>query len=282
MSAPNAPSIANARVLITVIAAETENAFGQSVTRARNHQNDVGKADFIALDAEQERIRSELALLGYRYAFQAEALDPADQTIIRAEEAAFALAMLPPDPRLPVMAKRNAASLQKVGFYPYSDIFTPALTAFAVRNAVLAFRYIATRMGEEAAGAGTELERLTYRHGSYAVAFVMMKRLRGAIAADPALDLQKTAAAVGPELDNLRQTLWAETQPLAAIRNPRNLFKTQADVSDIIRSMMTVHYGLQNNPALLPLRALPVGNDAYPVRLFAFLSTQAPQIGNIA
>lgn len=282
MSAPNAPSIANARVLITVIAADTENAFGQSVTRARNHQNDVGKADFIALDAEQERIRSELALLGYRYAYQAEALDPADQTIMRAEEAAFALAMLPPDPRLPVMAKRNAASLQKVGFYPYSDVFTPALTAFAVRNAVLAFRYITTRMGEEAAGAGTELERLTYRHGAYVVAFVMMKRLRGAITADPALDLQKLAAAVGPELDNLRQTLWAETQPLAAVRNPRNLFKTQADVSAIIRSMMTVHYGLQNNPALLPLLALPVCNDAYPVRLFGFLSTQAPQIGNLA
>lgn len=282
MSAAGAPNIANARVLITVIAADGENAFGQSVTRARNHQNDVGKADFIALDGEQERIRSELAFLGYRYAYQAEALDPADQTIIRAEEAAFALAMLPPDPRLPVMAKRNAASIQKVGHYPYSSIFTPALTAFSVRNAVLAFRYIATRMSEEAAGTGPEMERLTYRHGAYAVAFVMMKRLRGAIAADPAFDLQKLAAAVGPELDNLRQTLWAETQPLTAQRNPRNLFKTQADVSAIVRSTMTVHYGLQNNPALPPLLALPIGNDAYPVRLFGFLSTQAPQIGNLS
>lgn len=282
MSARGAPNIASARVLITVIAADGENAFGQSVTRARNHQNDVGKADFIALDGEQERIRRELALLGYRYAYQAEALDPADQTIIRAEETAFALAMLQPDPRLPVMAKRNAASIQKVGQYPYSSMFTPALTAFSVRNAVLAFRYIATRMSEESVGAGTEMERLTYRHGAYAIAFVMMKRLRDAITADPALDLQKLAAAVGPELDNLRQTLWAETQPLTAQRNPRNLFKTQADVVAIIRSMMTAHYGLQNNPALPPLLALPLGNDAYPVRLFGFLSTRAPQIGNLA
>ncbi|OCC22367.1 hypothetical protein MB02_17185 [Croceicoccus estronivorus] len=282
MSAADASSIANARVLITVIAADTENAFGQSVTRARNHQNDVGKADFIALDGEQERLRSELALLGYRYAYQAEALDPADRTIIRAEEAAFALAMLPPDPRLPVMAKRNAASLQKVGHYPYSDIFTPALTAFAVRNAVLAFRYLATRMSEEVAGATTEMERLTYRHGAYAVAFVMMKRMRDAIAGVPPLDSQKIAAAVGAELDTLRQQLWSETQPLTATRNPRNLFKTQADVSAIIRSMMTAHYGLQNNPALPPLLALPIGNDAYPLRLFGFLATQAPQIGDLA
>lgn len=282
MSAAGAGSISDARVLVTVIAADAENAFGQSVTRARNHQNDVGKADFIALDGEQERIRRELALLGYRYAYQAEALDPADQTIIRAEEAAFALAMLRPDPRLPVMAKRNSASLQKVGHYPYSEIFAPALTAFELRNAVLAFRYIATRMSEEAAGAGSEQERLTYRHGSYAAAFVMMKRLRVAIAADPALDSQKLMAAVGPELDNLRQRLWAETQPLTVGRNPLNLFKTQADVSTIIRAMMTEHYGLQHNPALPPLLALPIGNDPYPVGLFNFLSTQAPQIGNLA
>lgn len=282
MSAAGQASISDARVLVTVIAADTENAFGQAVTRARNHQNDVAKADFIALDGEQERIRRELALLGYRYAYQAESLDPADQTVMRADEAAFALAMLRPDPRLPVMAKRNASSLQKVGHYPYSEIFTPALTAFELRNAVLAFRYIASRMNEEAAGAGNEQERLTYRHGAYAAAFVMMKRLRVAITGDPALHPQRLIATVGPELDNLRQTLWAETQPLTVGRNPLNLFKTQADVSSVIRAMMTVHYGLQNNPALPPLLALPIGNDPYPVALFNFLSTQAPQIGNLA
>lgn len=116
-------------------------------------------------------------------------------------------------------------------------------------------------MNQEAAGAGNEQERLTYRHGSYAAAFVMMKRLRGAIAADPVLDSQKLVAAVGPELDNLRQRLWAETRPLTVGRNPLNLFKTQADVSGIIRSMMTEHYGLQTNQALPPLLALPIGND---------------------
>jgi len=46
--------------------------------------------------------------------------------------------------------------------------------------------------------------------------------------------------------------------------------------------MMTVHYGLQNDPALPPLLALTIGNDAYPVRLYGFLSARAPQIGNLA
>jgi len=281
VSAAGSTSIADARVLLTVIAADSENAFGQSVTRARNHQNDVGKADFIALDGEQERIRTELALLGYRYSYQAEALDLADESIIRAEEASFAIAMLLADPRLPVMAKRNSASLRRVERYPYSAIFTPALVVSELRNAVLAFRYITRRMSEEAAGAGNEQERLTYRHGAHTLSFVMMKRLRTAIAGDAVLDPQKLVAVVGPELDTLRQMLWAETQPLAAGRNPLNVFKTQADVSAIVRSMMTQHYGLQTNPALPPLLALPIGDEPYPVRLFTFLSNQAPQLGNL-
>lgn len=281
VSTAGAASISDARVLVTVIAADAENDFGQSVTRARNHQNDVGKADFVALDAGQERIRRELALVGYRYAYQAEALDLTDQTIIRVEEAAFALSMLQPDPRLPVIAKRNAASVQKVGQYPYSTIFTPALSALELRNAVIAFRYIIARMTEEAAGAPTDQERLAYRHGAYAIAFVMMKRLRDQIAGHPPVSLPRLVAVVGPELDNLRQTVWAHTQPFSVNRNPLNVFKTQADVSDIIRLSMTEHYGFETNPALPQLLALPIGNDPYPLRLFNFFSTKAPQIGNL-
>lgn len=281
LATDGAASISEARVLVTVIAADTENEFGQSVTRARNHQNDVGKADFVALDSEQERIRRELALVGYRYAYQAEALDLTDPTIIRVDEAAFALSMLQPDPRLPVMAKRNASSVQRVGQYPYAKIFNPALSSLELRNAVLAFRYITSRMAEEAALAPTDQERLAYRHGTYAVAFVMMKRLRNQIAGHPALSLQQLVAVVGPELDNLRQTLWAETQPVSVDRNPLNVFKTQADVSGIIRAAMTQNYNLQNSPALPPLIALGIGDQPYPKQLFGFLSNQAPQIGNL-
>lgn len=281
LAADGAASISDARVLVTVIAADAENEFGKSVTRARNHQNDVGKADFVALDPEQERIRRELALVGYRYAYQAEALDLTDPTIIRVEEAAFALSMLQPDPRLPVMAKRNSASVQRVGQYPYDIIFNAALSALELRNAVIAFRYIASRMAEEAQLAPTDQERLAYRHGAYATAFVMMKRLRTEISGHPALSSQQLAAVVGPELDNLRQALWAETQPVSAGRNPLNVFKTQADVTGIIRAIMTQHYNLQNNPALPPLIALAIGDQPYPEQLFAFLSNQAPQIGNL-
>jgi hypothetical protein len=59
--------ISNARVSVTVVNAKTETEFGKLVTRARNHQNPVYLADFVALDDEQERLRRDLAYLGYHY-----------------------------------------------------------------------------------------------------------------------------------------------------------------------------------------------------------------------
>ena len=275
-------SISNARVLATIIAADTENEFGQLVTRARNHQNVVGKADFVALDPEQERLRRELALIGYRYSYQAEWLDLADPTIIRVEEAAFALAMLQPDPRLPVMAKRNAASLQRVGSHPYSTLFGPALSAFTLRNAVLAFRYITSRMNEEAKAAVSPQETLAYRHGALVASFVMMKRLRAEIHGEAAIKPDRLAIAVGPELDQLRQALWTQVQPLSVNRSPLSVFKTQADVSDLIRVLIVEHYGLGDDRALPPLLALDTSHQPYPERLFVYISTRAPQIANLS
>lgn len=275
-------SISSARVLATIIAADTENEFGQSVTRARNHQNVVGKADFVALDPEQERLRRELALIGYRYSYQAEWLDLADATIIRVEEAAFALAMLQPDPRLPVMAKRNAASLQRVGSYPYSTLFDPALSAFTLRNAVLAFRYITSRMNEEASAAASPQETLAYRHGALVAGFVMMKRLHAEIHQEPTISPNRLAIAVGPELDQLRQALWTQAQPLSVNRSPLSVFKTQTDVSNITRVLMVEHYGLNGDRALPSLLALDASNQPYPERLFGYISTRAPQIADLS
>src|SRR5207245_1949221 len=54
----------NARVSITLIQADADTEFGKAVTRARNHQNPIYWADFVALHDEQERLRRDLAHLG--------------------------------------------------------------------------------------------------------------------------------------------------------------------------------------------------------------------------
>jgi hypothetical protein len=278
---PENGNIDPARVLVTIITADEDDEFGRSVTRSRNHQNTVKTADFTALDPEQERLRRELALLGIRYAYQAEAQDHADLAAIRVEEAAHALAMRSSDPRLPVMAKRSATTLQVVGEYPYNAIFTGALTAYQVRNAVDVFRYIMTRMNQEASGAQNQQERLAYRHGAYVLAFILMKRFSDSISGQARIDPNKLAAVAGPLLDSLRQKLWDEIQGFLAERGPLAIFRNQADVTALIRTVMTTDYRLNEDNALAPLLAINTENQPYPERLFNYLSMKAPQVGNV-
>ena len=197
-------------------------------------------------------------------------------------QAAPALAMLLVDPRLPMMAKRSATSLQLVGAYPYNAIFTPALTAYQVRNAVDAFRYIMTRMGEEASAAANQQERLTYRHGAYVLAFVLMKQLRDAIDGTTRIHAGKLATAAGPVLDSLRQSLWEETKPFLAERGPLAIFRNQADVNAIVRLIATLGYNLEDDKALTALQALNTVGQPYPERLFSYISGKAPKIDGIS
>ena len=52
--------ISNAKVLVTIIKADSAGKFGRSVTRARNHQNPVSTGNFASLDPRQEELRREL------------------------------------------------------------------------------------------------------------------------------------------------------------------------------------------------------------------------------
>lgn len=58
-------NIDDAKVMLTLIKAPADGLFGKRVTRARNHQNPVQTANFASLDENQERLRQEVALLGY-------------------------------------------------------------------------------------------------------------------------------------------------------------------------------------------------------------------------
>lgn len=275
---------ATARVMLTIIEADGDREFGNNVTRFRNFQNAVDKTDFIALDEVQERLRRDLAVLQYRYAYQAEAYDLTDPKIINAQEAAYALAMTLPDPALPTMAKRNASSLQSVGKYPYPDIFTEERSAAELRNAVLVFRYVLGRIEEESDSATDgDREAPSYRHGAYVIAFVLAKRLRQAIIGQAAIDPVKLAQEAGPVFDQLRQAFWDLVKPIVeGGRDPLHLFKTYADATPLIRQLMIETFGFQENPAVQANLALDLEPEKkYQLRLFQYLNTHAPQIANV-
>ncbi|HEY7088680.1 MAG TPA: hypothetical protein VH518_11365 [Tepidisphaeraceae bacterium] len=163
----------------------------------------------------------------------------------------------------------------------YQNLFGASLAGIELANAVRALRYIQSRMLTEARVANG-LERLTYKHGGYALGFILVKRIRTAISGAALIDETKLKAELGAPFDIARQTLWGAVQPRTVQKGPLAIFRNQTDVVPLLRDTMITYYGLGTDPALAPLQAKVTVGESYPQKaLFDFLSAKAPQIGNI-
>lgn len=270
--------ISEARVFITLIQADTDSQFGKVVTRARNHQNPVLLANFAALDDEHERFRRELAYLDIHYAYKAEAADGIyDDSHIRIDEVAQALAMFEPDPRFVVWLKNEPAQLLDRASEQYKSIFSNK-TAFQIANAVRVNRYLQKRILEEVASSSSQ-ERLTYKHGNYALAWVMAKRLDIVINGHALIDLTKLNYELSLPFDQLRQTLYDEAKKVK--HSPLALFRNQTLAIDFLEKVMIKDFSIVGDPAIEAKKMVSDKKDNYPVKLFEYIYSKAPQIGNL-
>ncbi len=273
--------ISDARVSLTLIKASAEGNFGKSVTRARNHQNPVFLAHFVALDDEQERLRRELSHLGIHYAYKPEVADnEGDPLRIQVDEAAQALALFQSDPRFVVWLKKEPARLLDTSSDPYKALFPVSLTALALANAVRFLRYVQERMTTEAYAA-TGQERLAYKHGNHALGWVLAKRIRSEQQGAKLLDDEKLKAALSAPIDQLRQVLWTETKKVTAIKGPLALFRNQTDVVPLLEVVLIGDYGLATDPVIEHKRKQQKAGQPYPIELFDYLISKAPQIAGL-
>ena len=276
-----ARDISSAKVSFTLIKSDTNASFGKEVTRARNHQNPVLFSDFAALDDEQERLRRELAYLGIHYAFKPGIHDhtASGVTHIRMDEAAQALAMFQSDPRYIVWLKKDPAQILDTTSVQYKALFAPGLTPFQVANAVRVSRYVVKRMNDEAEHA-TGQDRLVYRHGVFAVAWVLAKQVRNASMAPILIDQQKLEAQVSAPFDQLRQTNLNLTKAMG--KGALALFRNQTDVTPLVEKVAIEHYGLGTDSVVAHKQKQQKAGEAYPEELFTYLVSKAPQIGNLS
>jgi len=274
---PNA-DISAARVMLTLIQADEDGNFGKAVTRARNHQNPVLLANFAALDDRQERLRCDAAILGIHYAYKAEGSDGInDINRIRIDEAAHALALTVSNPRYAVYPKKEPSRLLDTEGATYKSIFRDDLTAHKLINAVRVFRYIQDRMAVEARSAhGTE--RLAYKHGVYAVGFIIAKQLRDVINGSALIDPNKLSTAMSAPFDNARQAVWTEVEKRVNEYGPGPLaqFRNLGEAVPLLERAMITHFGLQNDVAVSRLTAKPDIKD-----LFIYLASKALQIKDV-
>ncbi len=280
--------ISQARVSLTLIGADADGDFGKSVTRARNHQNPVHFTNFAALDEQQERLRRELAHLGIQYTYKAGASDSIfDPKKIRIDEAAQALAMLQPDPRFAVWLKKDANQLLDTASQQYSTLFTSNVTGFQLANAVYFNRYVQARMLSEVTSHYGQ-ERLVYKHGNYALAWILAKQVANQINRTSILDPNKLRVELSRPFDSLRQELFDATEKVTKtaggyyIKGPLALFRNQSDVLPLLSTVLTAHYALSADPVVAHKSHEYRAGQLYPEALFSYLVSKAPQIGNLS
>lgn len=271
--------IDDARVMLTLIKAPADGPFGMRVTKARNHQNPVQAANFASLDENQERLRQEIAHLGFDYHYRPEVLATGPKAITL-DEALRALASQQKDPRYAVWLKSEPARLANPDSGEYQSLFTDALPGVVLVNAVLCHRAIRTLVVDyEQKAPARSQERLIYRHGVHVITAVMMKRLRNRICAAAVIDPATIPALISHPLDQLRQQAFDLGRQRMLLEGPLAYFRNQGNVVALLADLMETHFVLAGDPAITPLRNIQNAADAYPrMRLIDYLSSRAPQL----
>lgn len=271
--------ISKAKVMLTLITGDSDSEFGKSVTKARNHQNPVSLSDFVALEEDQERLRREAAYLNIHYEYKSGVSDQSDPAKIHITEAVPALAMLHRDPRYAVWLKKEPGNLYQTKSEQYKGLFPSDLSIQTLVNAVTFYRYVQAQMVIQASGATTSLERLTYKHGVFALGWVLSKRIRKYIFAPNLIKLTTLETAMSRPFDEARNRLHDLIQEQYNLgRGALAVYRNQTHAIPVIQRLMLEDYGLANDPAIPYKQSQNQANDPYPVALFDYLAQKAPEI----
>jgi hypothetical protein len=138
----NDGALGHVRVPIRVVLLKTApDGFGDDVTRTNNLQNRVESRDFVAQDAEQKRLRQEMAIEGIDYQVVRSEDAVASPNACELIEVTTALACASGDSALAVQIKtgigRFFADLKKA---PYKTLFNPTVSGARAFNSTATLR----------------------------------------------------------------------------------------------------------------------------------------------
>ena len=195
-------ALGNSRISIRVISLkDAPNNFGQDVTRTNNLQNRIEGRDFVSNDAEQERIKSEMAMEDIVYQIHRSEEYVASSKSCDLIEVTTALACAHEDAALSVAVKTGIGRFYlDLSKSPYKAIFNKQTNGPRAFNAVRVLRIVDNWINAQRA----KTEKRGYQwgalvHGNRAIAASVFKKLgtkylEFPINSEPA-DLEKTVTA---------------------------------------------------------------------------------------
>ena len=177
------------KVFVKIISLENApNNLGNQITQSTNTQNKIEKRDFISLDPEHDRLRTELALDKINYQIKrSDSYIPSDNTC-NAEDVIISVACSLPNVDLAVLAKREVGKLwEQVGVPPYSDIINSKLTSTKAWRCVVIMRKVAEFIKNRTKHS-LGRQKAFYIHSNRLVLHILLNTLNQQILLDPKYD----------------------------------------------------------------------------------------------
>ena len=204
--------------------------FDEALTRTNNRQNRIENRDFVALDPEQTRVETELAIDGVDYQLMRSESVTRSETSFDLVESTTALACASQTVRLAVQLKREIGKLwDDIEKAPYKELFNASVPGLHVWRAVHTQRQIDRALETSRKRGGNYQTHPIATHGNRVIATLVFSDLPVTRFKDPTFDLEKVAdeAHVTAMVDKSLAALSAEVQKLFPNAIIPTLFKNQ-------------------------------------------------------
>lgn len=190
---PNA--LDNIFVPMRIIVRGEDQSFADDVTKTNNRQNRIENRDFVTLDPEQSRIRTELAIDGIDYQImRADSVIRSD-TAFDLVEATTALSCSSGTVKLPVQLKREIGKLwDDIGKAPYKELFNATVPGQHVWRCVLIQRRIEKCIETYVKRNNSSKDYGLTTHGNRLIAALVFEALPVKQFKTPAFELDATAS----------------------------------------------------------------------------------------
>lgn len=174
----NAESVGQINVFVKIISLDgCPNNFGVELTKSSNTQNKIVKRDFVSLDPEHERLKTELSILGVCYHIKRSSDDETSSSSCSVDELMVSVACSLDDIDLAVTSKREVGLLwDNIDATPYKKIIHPQLSAIKAWRCVQVMRKISEYINQNAKQT-TGRERMCLVHSNRFVLHLLLNKI---------------------------------------------------------------------------------------------------------
>ena len=234
--------VEKAKVPIRFISLENcPEEFAIEITRFNNTQNRIDRREFVALDPEQERIKSELQLEGITYVYKSgESISP--EKGFDLNEATISRACKHNDVAFAVRAKDKISSLwENIEKSPYKTLFNGALNGSDIWKLVQIMRVVDKKLSEEQKQRDGR-ERLFAVHSNRLILHLVYKSLPDTFFSSSSNLTTSELKEIEDITSEILEAVISETNNLYPNSYPANIFRNITKCQEILEEV-------QNNRA---------------------------------